>query len=276
MTTIKKILSPSERRNQISRGFTLIELLVVIAIIAILAALLLPALARAKMKATEANCMSNQKQLGLAFTMYVTDNANKLITNSTTPAGFANAGGFWNIESAPYNNWGGSQSVALADVQNNLRTNNLLAQYAPNSAVYHCPGDVRYSLSIGPYPTVGWAYDSYAATENVDPAGDDTDSFTKSSQILRSSDCMIFVTAPSSIHFEDVFSIYHGGVGTFSFADGHAEARKWMDPAIVADGYYAIKGGSTGYEYSKCPSTPRQTGADAAWLIQHCECPSNP
>jgi hypothetical protein len=46
----------------------------------------------------------------------------------------------------------------------------------------------------------------------------------------------------------------------------------------VADGYYSVKcaSSSTGYEYSKCPSTPSQTGADAVWIIQHCESPTNP
>jgi prepilin-type N-terminal cleavage/methylation domain-containing protein/prepilin-type processing-associated H-X9-DG protein len=273
-------------------GFTLIELLVVIAIIAILAAMLLPALAKAKLKATEATCLSNHKQLALALTMYVNDNNGKLV-NYTPPTGFNDGGGFWGLDPNAPGDWN-SQTFALADVQGDLKTNNVLFQYAPNPAVFHCPGDVRFNLPIGTGNAVGWAYDSYAVTENVESNPYFTDGFSKMSDITRVSDCMAFAEQadtrgynegtfalevdqnPTKINYTDVFSTYHGSVGTFSFADGHAEPKKWNDSAILTDGKFTLTPGSTGFNYAMCPVQPSQTGVDAGWIIQHCVSPSNP
>jgi prepilin-type N-terminal cleavage/methylation domain-containing protein/prepilin-type processing-associated H-X9-DG protein len=289
MSTVssKSPKSPKSPRS----AFTLIELLVVIAIIAILAAMLLPALARAKLKATEAACLNNQKELGLAFTMYVNDNSGKLLNYDLTSGN--EAGGYWGLESGAPGDWT-SQSAALTDVQNCLTTNNMLYQYAASPGTYHCPGDVRMNLPIGTGSSVGWAYDSYAITENVEPISGFNQSFTKYSQITRTSDCMIFAEQsdtrgynngtfamsvngplpPITFNFTDIFATYHGNVGTFAFADGHAEARKWLDPEIIAAGAATLTRGSSLYQY-QAPYKPDGTGHDAPWLIQHCVAPNN-
>ena len=277
-------------------GFTLIELLVVIAIIAILAAMLLPALSKAKLKATEATCLSNQKQLGLAFTMYTTDNSDQLI-EPTFSAGH-NADGFWGLDSSAPGSWGQSQTLALQDVQACMRTNNLLFQYAQSAGVYHCPGDVRFNNPVGISPYVGWAYDSYAVTINVGgapmggPYVSPNTTYLKLTQIQRTSQCFIFVeqadsrgyndgpflmsATSTSASYTDLFATYHGNVGTFCFADGHAEPRKWTDPVIVGAGKTANQASSGVYSYQVYGSSPSLTGADTAWIIQHWLTPSNP
>jgi len=171
----------------------------------------------------------------------------------------------------------------------------VLFQYSPNVGVFHCPGDVRFNLPIGSGGSVGWAYDSYAITENVEAIPGFNQSFSKMTQIARTSDCIVFaeqadtrgynaatfamnVTGPLppiQFNFVDVFSTYHGNVGTFAFADGHSEGRKWLDPAILATGSAALRTGSGIYDYQLSPNKPDPTGHDAPWLIQHCVAPNN-
>ena len=237
--------SPPQSR----RGFTLIELLVVIAIIAILAGMLLPALSRAKLKATGAACANNQKQLALAWALYSTDFNDALAPtdnwrNSRNVLVPLTGGGYW-AGPTPDIATGINLTEAMRRVRNGL-TNGPLWTYAQAVGTYHCPGDLRSKRK----PGAGWAHDSYSKANGMNglrgwesaqiPFSKATDVASPSESFVfieesdpRNSNLGTWVLSVASPGWIDPFAVFHGNFSTFSFQDGHYEGHKWVEARTI-------------------------------------------
>jgi len=231
-------------------GFTLIELLVVIAIIAILAAMLVPALSKAKLKAQGIQCMNASKQLTLAWRLYSEDNTDRLLTceanikdtdGSLRPNWFD---GWLNFSSDPVN-W---------DINHDMTKSPIWGYTGKSKDIYKCPADhAMVTANVIKRPRVRSISMSQAFSAGT-WLGPNWRKYSKLANVVLPAKTFVFVDehpdsindgafatkcdgnqpsdSPSAAYYVDMPASYHNGACGFSFADGHSEVHRWLGSKI--------------------------------------------
>ena len=264
--------------GRLQKAFTLIELLVVIAIIAILAAMLLPALTKAKSKAQGVACLNNGKQMMMAWRLYVDDNQDK-VPPSYGPGTWLD--GWMDFTPGNPSNWNIEQDIKKS----------LLWPYCGNSAgIWKCPADKSTAKpTSGPFagqivPRVrsismsGWFDSSDVAgfgppgfkiykklSGLTDPGPSMTWVFLDEREDSINDGEMIvgmwgWPDQPGQWKIVDYPASYHNRAGGFSFADGHSEIKKWRDDRTVP----VLK---PGVDLNLNVGSPNNR--DVYWLMEH-------
>ncbi len=218
------------------RAFTLIELLVVIAIIAILMAILLPALDVVREQARSINCRSNIRTLTLSWIMYKDDNNDKLVSGHTPGPG----GEAWvTMPSDPRN--------ANAEEKKKYIMQGLLYPYVKDVKAYHCPSDKRPN-----HPWHEYAYRTYSIAGgmngvnqngaweimpciNYSDIGNPATKYVFLAELdKRGHNMGSWVMNPKSRRWVDPFAIWHSrNTSTLGWADGHVGMQRWLGKGLI-------------------------------------------
>jgi prepilin-type N-terminal cleavage/methylation domain-containing protein/prepilin-type processing-associated H-X9-DG protein len=241
------------------KAFTLIELLVVITIIAILMAILMPALQRAREQGQRASCLSNLKQLALAWILYADENDDRVVSSE--------AGGTWrNQYGEPWvgvtwaGGWAQGTQLPAADQVRGIRIG-ALWPYVRELKLYKCPTGYRGELL-----TYAMMIASNGRSVDGSPV------WKKRILVPQPAERLLFVD--EGLSSPDAYSVRyttaqwwdqpvtrHGDGTTFSYVDGHADAHKWIGTETVKKGRVSVRShpGIWG------PTTPEGI-ADVQWM----------